>query len=74
MEKRIADRKRRLTRVNIYVIVVALLWLATSVALLVLSSPGSANAAEPPAPTPSPTILHASLRTAFAPASLQRHS
>lgn len=67
MENRIADRKRRVTRVNIYVIVVALLWLATSVALLVLSTPGHANAAEPATPVPSPTILHASSRTGFTP-------
>lgn len=72
MKNRIADRKRRVTRVNIYVIVVALLWLATSVALLVMSTPGHANAAEPATPPPSPTVLHASLRTVFAPASLQR--
>lgn len=59
MEKRIADRERRVTRVNIYVVIVALLWLATSVALLVLSNPRPANAAEPPVSTPSPTVLHA---------------
>lgn len=71
MENRIAERKRRLTRVNIYVIVVALLWLATSVALLVVSTPGSANAAEPSVPPPSPTVLHASLSAPHAPGSLQ---
>lgn len=74
MENRIAERKRRVTRVNIYVIVVALLWLATSVALLVLSTPGHANAAEPARPVPSPTILHASSRMPYAPALVRRLS
>lgn len=74
MENRIAERRRRVTRVNIYVIIVALLWLATSVALLVLSTPGHANAAEPVTPSPSPTILYASLRNTVGPASLQRLS
>jgi len=72
MEKRIAGQKRRLTRVNIYVLVVALLWLATSVALLVMSNPGPAHAAEPALHVPSPTILHASLRAGFPSASLQQ--
>ena len=74
MENRIADRKRHVTRVNIYVIVVGLLWLATSIALLVVSDPGPAHAAEPAVPAHSPAILHASLRTAPAPVSLQRLS
>ena len=72
MEKRIAERKCHLARVNIYVVIVAVLWLATAVALLVLSNPGSANAAEPAVPVPSPTVLHASMRSAFAPHSLLR--
>jgi preprotein translocase subunit SecG len=50
MQKRIADHRRRVARLNRYVIVVALLWLVTSVALLFLSRPQPANLAHSTSP------------------------
>jgi preprotein translocase subunit SecG len=46
IEKKIADHKRRVTRLNRYVAVVALLWLVTSFALIFLSTSGRAHAAK----------------------------
>lgn len=56
IHKRIADHRRRVARLNRYVIVVALLWLVTSFALLFLSTPGSANAAQPRRNGPNSTL------------------
>jgi preprotein translocase subunit SecG len=44
MPEKLSDRRRRLNR---YVVVVVLLWLVTSFALLFLSNSGQAHAAKP---------------------------
>lgn len=46
MQKKTFDRKEKIARLNRYVFVVALLWLAASLAVLLLS--GSAQAQTPP--------------------------
>ena len=50
MQKRIADHKLRLARINRYVVVVAILWVVTSFALLFLSGSKHADTARPVAP------------------------
>jgi preprotein translocase subunit SecG len=56
MHKRIADHKRRVARLNRYVFVVALLWVVTSFALLLLSGSHHSNSAGPVQP---PALDHA---------------
>lgn len=48
MQKRIADYKRRVARLNRYVVVVALLWLVTSFALLFVSGSRRSDTAQVP--------------------------
>jgi len=55
MHKKITDHKRRVARLNRYVFVVALLWVVTSFALLLLSSSRHSNAAG----TVTPVVDHA---------------
>lgn len=50
MHKRIADHKRRVARLNRYVFVVALLWVVTSFALILLSGSHRSNSAGPVRP------------------------
>jgi hypothetical protein len=50
MHKKIADHKRRVARLNRYVFVVALLWVVTSFALLLLSGSHHSNSAGPVPP------------------------
>ena len=47
MHKKIADHKRRVARLNRYVFVVALLWVVTSFALILLSGSHRSNSAGP---------------------------
>jgi preprotein translocase subunit SecG len=47
MQKRIADHKRRVARLNRYVFIVALLWVVTSFALILLSGSHYSNSAGP---------------------------
>jgi hypothetical protein len=47
MQKKIADHKRRVSRLNRYVFVVALLWVVTSFALILLSRSHHSNSAGP---------------------------
>ena len=60
MPEKISDHRRRVARLNRYVLVVALLWLVTSFALLFLSQSTPANAAQP-VQNAEPAVLHASL-------------
>jgi preprotein translocase subunit SecG len=50
MQKKIAEHKRRVARLNRYVMVVALLWLVTSFALLFLSGSHRSDSARPLSP------------------------
>ena len=50
MHKRIADHKRRVARLNRYVFVVALLWVVTSFALILLSGSRYSHSAGPVPP------------------------
>jgi preprotein translocase subunit SecG len=50
MQKKIADHKRRVSRLNRYVFVVALLWVVTSFALILLSRSHRSNSAGPVPP------------------------
>jgi len=50
MQKRIAEHKLRLARINRYVVVVAILWVVTSFALLFLSTSRHADTARPVTP------------------------
>jgi hypothetical protein len=61
MQKKITDHKRRVARLNRYVIVVALLWLVTSFALLFLSGSHRSDSARP-----LPPVLDHALHTVAA--------
>lgn len=58
MQQKIADHKRRVARLNRYVIVVAFLWLVTSFALLFLSGSRRSDSAGP-----LPPVLDHAVRT-----------
>jgi hypothetical protein len=58
IQKKIADHRRRVARLNRCVLVVALLWLVASFAVLFLSSSGPAHAAKPKQPD-SNTLIEA---------------
>jgi hypothetical protein len=58
MPEKISDRRRRIARLNRYVLIVGLLWIVTSFALLFMSQSPSANAAQP-VPSAEPVVLHA---------------
>jgi len=50
MHKKIADHKRRVARLNRYVFIIALLWVVTSFALILLSSSRHSDSAGPVPP------------------------
>ncbi len=66
MQKKIADHKRRVSRLNRYVFVVALLWVVTSFALILLSRSHHSNSAGPVPAVPD-HALHSVAAVAFHP-------
>lgn len=63
MQKRIAEKKLRVARINRYVVVVAILWVVTSFALLFLSGSKPAHTAQPVAPAPDQQTAYSSSMT-----------